>query len=94
MACRLFVTPVEVSLWVTITTFTSGLALRHFRRTSKSTSEPNGNSRLTKSIPYRSDITPNLLPKTPTVALIALSPGDKVFTTAASIADVPEPVIM
>ena len=94
MASRLFATPVEVSLCVTITAFASEFAFRQFRRTSRSTSEPKGNSRLTRSIPYLSDMTPNLFPKTPTVAFIALSPGERVFTTAASIAEVPEPVIM
>ena len=86
-------TPVEVSLWVTDTALTSGLSFRHFLRTSRSIVSPKGKSRVITSAPNAEAMSVKRFPKTPTVALTNLSPGERVLTTAASMAAVPEPVM-
>ena len=93
-ASRSLVTPVDVSLWATNTAFTAGFAFRQSRSTSVSTALPKGNSNAVTSAPNASAICPNRLPNTPMVTFSTLSPGESVFTMAASIAPVPEAVRM
>ena len=93
-ASRSFATPVDVSLCVTVTALTSGSALSASRSTSRSIASPKGNSSVLTSAPYTLAMSVNLFPNTPIVALMTLSPGDSVFTTAASIAAVPDPVMI
>ena len=93
-ASRSLATPVEVSLCVTITALVSGLSSRVLRRMSKSISSPNGNESVITSAPKTEAMSVKRLPKTPIVAFITVSPGDSVLTTAASIAAVPDPVMI
>ena len=93
-ASRSLATPVEVSLCVTMTALVFGLSSSVLRRMSRSIASPKGNESVTTSAPNTEAMSVNRLPKTPIVALITLSPGDSVLTTAASIAAVPDPVII
>ena len=93
-ASKSFATPVEVSLCVTITDVMSGSAFSASRSVSRSIASPKGKLSVLTSAPYADAMSVNLLPNTPIVALMTLSPGDMVFTTAASIADVPDPVMI
>ena len=79
---------------VTMTALVSGLSSSVLRRMSRSIASPNGNESVTTSAPKTDAMSVKRLPKTPIVALITLSPGDSVLTTAASIAAVPDPVMI
>ena len=86
-------TPVELSLCVNITALIWGFFLMFSRTASRSAALPSSKLSLSTSAPYASAISANLSPKTPIIIDKTLSPGEIVFTTAASIAPVPEAVM-
>ena len=88
------VTPVLVSLWVTRTADISGSASRTRRSSSTSTAVPWGKFTIVTSAPNISAILPKRSPNEPMDAHTTFSPGERVLTTAASIAPVPDEVRM
>ena len=83
-------TPVEVSLWVARTTRAPGWARRAAASRSGATVSPYGASRSRTVTPNARQTSSQRSPNLPQRITIASSPGDRRFTTAASIAPVPE----
>lgn len=86
-------TPVDDSLCVSTTALYSGSFLSACSRVSRSAGFPSGNSSLVTSAPTASAISAKRIPNTPMIRDRTLSPGEIVFTTAVSMAPVPDDVM-
>ena len=85
-----FVTPVDVSLCVTSTAFTSGCSSSAWRTSSGRAACPHSYCSGITSAPYASAIAANRSPNDPMLTESTLSPGDSVFTIADSSPPVPD----